>query len=85
MSNDVNTVFEALGTARLLDAIASELESCDADVAIQAVYTPANSANDNTQRQALILARGQLLRSLRGALVDAPRLARSSNLRGAPC
>ena len=74
---------EALGTARLLDAIASALESRDADVAIQAVYAPANLANGHTQRQALILAHGQLLRSLRGALVDATRLARSSNLRGA--
>lgn len=74
--DDVDAVFEALGTGRLLDAIASALESRDADVAIQAAYTLANLANGHTQRQGLILAHGQLLRSLRGALVDAPPDAR---------
>jgi hypothetical protein len=74
--DDVDAVFEALGTGRLLDAIASALESRDADVAIQAAYTLANLANGHTQRQGLILAHEQLLRSLRGALVDAPPDAR---------
>ena len=78
--DDVDAVFEALGTPRLLGALASALESRDADVALQAAFTLANLANGHAQRQALILAHEQLLRSLRGALVDAPAEARCAAL-----
>jgi armadillo repeat-containing protein 8 len=78
--DDVDAVFEALGTSRLLGALASALESRDADVVLQAAFTVANLANGHSQRQALILAHGQLLRSLRGALVDAPAEARCAAL-----
>jgi hypothetical protein len=78
--DDVDAVFEALGTSRLLGALASALESRDADVVLQAAFTIANLANGHAQRQALILAHGQLLGSLRGALVDAPAEARCAAL-----
>jgi hypothetical protein len=78
--DDVDAVFEALGTSRLLGALASALESRNADVVLQATFTLANLANGHAQWQALILAHGQLLRSLRGALVDAPAEARCAVL-----
>ncbi|KAH9032520.1 ARM repeat-containing protein [Lactarius hengduanensis] len=73
-------VFEALGAERLLGALASALEARDTDVVLQAAYTLANLANGHVQRQALILAHAQLLRSLRSALVDAPADARCAAL-----
>ncbi|KAI0306232.1 ARM repeat-containing protein [Multifurca ochricompacta] len=78
--DDVDAVFDALGTPRLLGAIAAALEARDTDVVLQAAYTLANLANGHAQRQALILAHGQLLRSLRSALVDAPADARCAAL-----
>jgi armadillo repeat-containing protein 8 len=78
--DDVDAVFEALGTPRLLGALSSALESRDADVVLQAACTLANLSNGHAQRQALILAHGQLLRSLRGVLVDAPAEARCAGL-----
>ena len=59
--DDVDAVFEALGSSRLLGALA-------------------NLTNGHAQRQALILAHGQLLGSLRCALVDAPAEARCAAL-----
>lgn len=78
--DDVDAVFDALGTPRLLGALASALETRDADVVLQAAYAVANLANGHAQRQALILAHGQLLRSLRSALVDSPPDARCAAL-----
>jgi len=78
--DDVDAVFDALGTPRLLGALAGALESRDPDVAIQAAFALANLANGHVQRQALILDHGQLLRSLRSALVDAPADARCAAL-----
>ncbi|KAH9022341.1 armadillo-type protein [Lactarius pseudohatsudake] len=92
--DDVDAVFEALGAERLLGTLASALEARDTDVVLQAAYTLANLANGHVQRQALILAHAQLLRSLRSALVDAPADARCAALgavvelawrRAAPC
>jgi armadillo repeat-containing protein 8 len=59
--DDVDAVFKALGTSRLLGALASALESRDADVVLQVAFTLANLANGHAQRQALILAHGQQL------------------------
>jgi hypothetical protein len=78
--DDVDAVFDALGRTRLLSALASALETRDSDVALQAAYTLANLANGHSQRQAHILAHEPLLRSLRGALVDAPAGARCAAL-----
>jgi len=78
--DDVDAVFDALGRTRLLGALASALESRDSDVPLQAAYTLANLANGHTQRQAHILAHEQLLRSIRGALVDSPAAARLAAL-----
>jgi hypothetical protein len=78
--DDVDAVFDALGRTRLLDALASALETRDSDVALQAAYTLANLANGHSRRQAHILAHEPLLRSLRGALVDAPAGARCAAL-----
>ncbi|KAI9446024.1 ARM repeat-containing protein [Lactarius indigo] len=78
--DDVDAVFDALGADRLLGALASALEARDSDVVLQAAYTLANLANGHVQRQALILAHAQLLRSLRNALVDAPADARCAAL-----
>ncbi|KAN0129589.1 ARM repeat-containing protein [Lactarius tabidus] len=78
--DDVDAVFDALGTQRLLGALARALEAHDADVVLQAAYTLANLANGHVQRQALILAHAQLLHSLRSALVDAPADARCAAL-----
>jgi armadillo repeat-containing protein 8 len=78
--DDVDAVFDALGAPRLLGALASGLETRDADVVLQAAYALANLANGHTQRQSLILEHTQLLRSLRGALVDAPADARCAAL-----
>ncbi|KAI0284920.1 ARM repeat-containing protein [Russula brevipes] len=78
--DDVDAVFDALGTPRLLDVLARALESREADVVLQAAYTLANLANGHAERQALILAHEQLLRSLRSALVDAPADARCAAL-----
>ncbi|KAI0253577.1 ARM repeat-containing protein [Lactifluus subvellereus] len=78
--DDVDAVFDALGTPRLLGALASALETRDTDVVLQAAYAVANLANGHAQRQALILAHAQLLRSLRSALVDSPADARCAAL-----
>jgi armadillo repeat-containing protein 8 len=78
--DDVDAVFDALGAPRLLGALASGLETRDADVVLQAAYALANLANGHTQRQSLILEHPQLLRSLRSALVDAPADARCAAL-----
>jgi armadillo repeat-containing protein 8 len=78
--DDVDAVFDALGAPRLLDALTSALETRDADVVLQAAYALANLANGHSQRQSLILAHTELLRSLRGALVDAPADARCAAL-----
>jgi hypothetical protein len=48
--DDVDAVFEALGTSRLLGALVSALESRDADVVLQAAFTIANLANGHAQR-----------------------------------
>jgi hypothetical protein len=45
----------------------------NADVALQVAFTLANVANGHAQRQAFVLAHGQLLCSLLSALVDVPR------------
>lgn len=78
--DDVDALFDALGTARLLGVLASALESHDVDVVLQASFTFSNLANGHAQRQALLLAHGRLLRSLRSALVDAPADARCAAL-----
>ena len=52
----------------------------NADVALQVAFTLANLANGHTQRQAFVLAHGQLLCSLRGALVDVAAEARYAGL-----
>jgi len=75
--DDLDAVFNAVVTPRLLGA----LESRDPDVVIQAAFALANLANGHAQRQALILEHGQLLRSLRSALVSAPADAHCAALR----
>jgi hypothetical protein len=52
----------------------------NAGVALQVAFTLANLANGHTQRQAFVLAHGQLLCSLRGALVDVTAEARCAGL-----
>jgi len=74
---DCKDDLDALVTPRLLGA----LESRDPDVVIQVAFALANLANGHAQRQALILEHGQLLRSLRSALVSAPADAHCAALR----
>ena len=70
--DDVDAVFDALGRARLLGALASALiRITTQDVALRPPSPSPNLANGHSQRQAHILAHEPLLRSLRGALVDA--------------
>jgi hypothetical protein len=52
----------------------------NADVALQVAFTLANLANGHAQREALVLAHGQLLCSLLRALVDVPAEARCAGL-----
>jgi hypothetical protein len=63
-------VFDALGTRRLLGSLATALESrrdAEDDVALQAAFTLVSPVHDHAQRQGLMLAHGQLLRSPWGA------------------
>jgi len=52
----------------------------NADVALQVAFTLANLAKGHAQRQAFVLAHGQLLCSLLSALVDVPAKARCAGL-----
>jgi len=52
----------------------------NADVALHVAFTRANLADGHTQRQAFVLAHGQLLCSLLSALVDVAAEARCAGL-----
>ena len=52
----------------------------NAEVALQVAFTLANLADGHAQRQALVLAHGQLLCSLLSVLVDVPAKARCAGL-----
>ncbi|TFY75860.1 hypothetical protein EWM64_g8156 [Hericium alpestre] len=70
--DDVDIVFDELGSERLLDLLCSAMESKSGDVVLQAAYALSNLANGRRQHQEQILAHGQILRTLRSCLVDAP-------------
>lgn len=67
---DVDTLFNELGTEPLLAIIAPALESENGDILLQATYLLANLANGSFQQQASITSDRRVMASVRSCLVD---------------
>ena len=67
---DVETLFNELGTESLLNLIAPALETDNGDVLLQATCLLANLANGSSQRQLGITSDRRIMASVRSCLVD---------------
>jgi hypothetical protein len=67
---DVETLFNELGSETLLNSIAPALETENTEILLQATFLLANLANGSSQRQVSIASDRRIMASLRTCLVE---------------